>query len=129
MHLYVLIIATDHQLYEKVLRSHGDILEKIDSFDVRLYLYEKGVIPYDDYNTYFIQDCDARRSLCENMMYLLCKDRTKVERNLQHFMCALRNLSKYADVVDHIGSVDVGKIVVQVFLSDGLFVDWPAANV
>jgi hypothetical protein len=106
-------VATDDQLYEKVLRSHNEILSKVDSFDVRLELFEKDIISFPDYNTYFVdvnpQTFD-RRALCESMMYLLCKCPQKVNANLQHFIRFLRSHgNKYADVVDHISSVDISK--------------------
>ena len=102
----VLTDDNNDRLGEKVLCCHSKITEQVDSRHVRLYLLEKNIISHDDYLKYFIptDPCtEDRRSLCESMMYLLFKDQSKVNRNLQHFLYALS--PRYSeDFVGHIGN-------------------------
>jgi len=106
----VLTVDNDDRLWEKVLRCHRMITDKVNSLHIRLFLFEKDIISFADYTAHFVHvdHTEDQRGLCESMMYLLFKDPKTVNRNLQHFMYILRIKQCYSEVVRCITSADVG---------------------
>ena len=91
------------------------IIDTVDSFDVRPYLFEKGVISITEY-----EEIMCRRDTCQPLIDLLRNHEPKKDLPFSHLMRAMRE--RHADFVNFINSTQLSKFVLFSLAKDSVII-------